>query len=177
MRYIFDIETTGLASIEKNYASVDEVLINKIVCITVLDVDGTKEPITFTGWDEAKILRDFWKQIENAEELIGFNVDFDLGFLFTNSLVNKVPIALRVKDKFVKITDLRHRINPYNYKATGRLKDFASIIGIKVETSSGSFMPMLYKDGKFDEIKKHCEEDVLVTYKLWQSCKECNLVS
>ena len=81
MKFIIDLETAGLNSIE-----------HRITCISILNID-TKKCQSFFGEDEKQILEQFFSSIENVDELIGFNSNsFDIPFIIKRALINKVRL-------------------------------------------------------------------------------------
>lgn len=166
-RLIFDLETTGL---------IDN-LMERILCICVYNVEAN-ESKTFVGDDEGKILQDFFDYVSSLDtpNLIGYNVDsFDLPFMVRRAVVHKKKIP------WFTNTDLRKVANgfrfSYNRNEKGKLRDWAAILGMKVDTLPGSEMFKLYHEKKFNEIEKHCQEDIEITKKLYEHVEACGLVS
>lgn len=167
VKILFDIETTGLI----------ENLIERIICICAYNVD-TKETKSFCGEDEAKILEEFLAYIAacNSPHLIGYNIDsFDLPFMVRRAVVHKKRVP-----SFYN-TDLRKVANgfkySYNKHEKGRLRDWAMILGMQVDTLPGSEMFKLYSEKKFDEVEKHCLEDIEITKKLYEHVDACGLIN
>lgn len=159
---IFDCETTGLDPMD-----------SRVVCISINEI-GTEQIKTFIDINEKKVLEDFWAEVGNDSELIGFNSDgFDIPFIVKRCLINKVRM------NSFKNTDLRKSVNgfwySYNGRSKGTLSDWAKILGMKIETDAGSAVPLLFVEGKYDEIKMHCEEDIKITKKLYELCEFCNV--
>ncbi|MFA5412874.1 MAG: ribonuclease H-like domain-containing protein [Candidatus Micrarchaeia archaeon] len=162
---VVDTETTGLSP-----------LTDRIICI------GTSMPQrrathTFMEKTEKETLQAFWDYVFelNITTLIGFNLGFDWGFLKLRSL--KYGIRIRHFDRYKERKDLMVLLNSYERYPKGKLKDYADFFGFPCEDSiSGADVPELFKAGKFDEICRHLESDVLLTTKIWERCKECELV-
>lgn len=159
-KIIFDIETTGLDSFN-----------DRITCICLF-IDN--QVTSIWGPDEKKLLEDFWKKISDFDVLISFNGDsFDIPFLIKRSLIN------RVRTKKIESLDLRKKCNgfwfSYNSKENGKLSDWAKVMGIEVATDSGASMRKYFIEEKWEEIEKHCKEDVTITSKLYELCKFCNV--
>jgi len=158
---IIDIETNGLKSIE-----------NVISCISFLK-DGVL--ITFVGENEKEILTKFWNQIEIGDVLIGYNSDdFDLPFIIKRSIINIIKV------KRVISLDLRKKVNSfftsYNKLDSGKLDDWAKILGMNDKPENGLKVIEYYENKEWSKIKEHCEYDVLITEKLLERCKECNIL-
>lgn len=162
MDIIVDIETLGL-----NFVT------DRIICISIHKEDKIS---TFAGNSEQIILEDFWKEVSFFDTLIGFNsTSFDIPFLLRRSLINNVRTS-----KFANHIDLREIVNCYFYKydkyIKGTLNYWAEVMGIKVETNGGKEMPKLFELGKWTEIIEHCSEDIMITKKLYDRCRDCNLL-
>lgn len=159
---LFDCETCGLNP-----------MTDRLVCISINEI-GTDEIKTFIDSDEKKILEGFWNEVGKDAQLIGFNSDsFDIPFIIKRSLIN------RVKVNNFKTSDIRKNVNSfwtsYNQRSKGTLSDWAAVLGMKVETDSGSEVPILFAEGKYDLIQQHCEEDIRITKKLFELCEYCNV--
>lgn len=166
-RLVCDIETTGLL----------DNLMERIICICVHDID-INEIKSFYGEDESKILEDFFTYLNNKQNphLIFYNGDsFDIPFIVRRAVVYKKRFPIFVH------SDLRKIANgfkySYNRNEKGRLRDWAAVLGLSVNTSPGSEMFKLYSEKKFDEIKNHCIEDLELTTKLYEHCDAAGLIN
>ena len=170
-RLIFDVETSGLI----------ENLMERIICICVYNLE-TKETKCFSGEDEAKIIEDFFAYIKSCDQynnpvqLIGYNSDsFDLPFLIRRAVIYKKRVPYFVT------ADLRKLANgfrySYNRNEKGKLRDWAVVLGIPIKTESGAEMFKYYYEKRFDEVEKHCLEDLEVTKKLFEHVDACGLLS
>ena len=162
---IVDVETTGLNAME-----------SRITCICAQDDSGTIHKLF--GEDEAEILKKYWALYDEWTTVVGFNVDsFDLPFIVKRSIIKNVPVN-KSYDKRVK--DLRKAANSfflcYEKLAKGKLSDWAEVMGLEVETHSGNLMPKLFEKRDWDEIVKHCVEDVKVTSMLFERLKNLNVI-
>ncbi len=166
---IFDLETTGLNPMDDKIVSVAFILKNGMrKCITLnKDVDTEEE-----------LLRKFMKHLREESEIIGFNIDsFDIPFLIKRCLINNIPVPEYFNN--YKQKDLRKLANgfwySYDKETSGKLNDWAEILGIDVETHNGGEIPRLYRKGEYEKIAEHNKEDVKITQKLWERLKNCNL--
>jgi uncharacterized protein YprB with RNaseH-like and TPR domain len=162
-KYIIDIETFGLES-----------MFDRIISIGVLNAE-TEEKIVFLDIEESVTLQRFWDYVKDADEWITFNGDsFDIPFLIRRSLINKVKVA-----KIPRHMDLRKIANgfwiSYEKFGKGTLRDWATVLGETCETFEGNQMPSLFIKGDMDAIKKHNEEDLVITHKLYKLVDYCNL--
>ena len=174
-KLIFDIETTGLEPCK-----------NRIVCISFSDiksqmntVDGMfmpdKKIFSLYGEDEKKTLEDFWNVVSDADCLIGFNSrDFDFQFILMRSFILGVKPNVNASD--IKHIDLRETLYPFNKYMKGKLQEIAEAIKFPIKTENGMLMPGYYTAGNWDKIKEHCEEDVMITHKVYERCIELGLI-
>lgn len=162
MKFV-DIETLGL-----------EPITHQIICVGLGNLEnGTIQ--CFYGKDEEKLLTEFWDKVEDYEELVGFNSDgFDIPFLITRSLINNVKI------KKTKSIDLRKVVSSfftsYDKYAKGSLSDWAEVLEVEQHTISGKKMLQLFIDEKWPDVLKHNREDIELTKKLYERCKNCGLI-
>lgn len=165
-KYIFDIETTGLNGIE-----------DRITCISLLNV-STKELKSFCGESEIKILKDFWKEIEGAMEIIGYNIIFDIPFLLQRTLINNVPVCQNYSK--IKKVDLRLIstlfFTCYNKAVKGTLDDWSKHLGMGDKKTSGEEMIEFYNQRNWEAIKEHCEGDCKITFELYLRLVNCGLI-
>ena len=108
--------------------------------------------------------------------MVGYNSSsFDLPYIVHRSIVREVFIP-----KFNQ-TDLRLTVNSfflsYEKKTTGKLSYWAAVLGIPISTANGSEMVKYFIDGKYDEIRDHCMEDVTVTFELFKRCWKVGLIN
>lgn len=166
-KYIFDIETSGLHGIE-----------DKISCISILNIQ-TDEKISFCGEDEKKILTDFWKAIDGALEIYGYNSNsFDWVFITQRTLINNIPVCPTFSK--IKLTDLRlistAFFTCYNKNVKGTLDQWENHLIGKNKETNGEEMIEAYKRKDWKLIKEHCEEDCVVTKELYNRIVNCGLI-
>jgi len=166
-KYILDIETTGLAGIE-----------DRITCISLLNL-STNKIISFYGEDERKILQDFWKEIDGALEIYGFNSNsFDCPFLIQRTLINNIPVCPTFHK--IRLTDLRLIstlfFTSYNKAIKGTLNQWNNHFFGKDKKTNGEEVIEAYKKRDWETIKNHCEEDIIVTEELYKRIVNCGLI-
>ncbi len=169
---IFDIETMGL-----------EPMNDRILCAGVFIIQYRKncqieETKMLYSENEKDVLSSFWNVVENGDALVTFNGDrFDIPFLLKRSIIHNIKTK-----KFVSI-DLRKIANgdglqedKYDKYKKGSLADWANILGFQVSTMGGEMMPILYQNKEWNEITKHCQEDIDITVALYKRLKEVGLI-
>lgn len=169
--YIFDIET------QSNYPAPDcfSPHNGKIICISLSNLSG-EIAATYFGLDEKLILESFWNTINYSYKLIGFNcLCFDMQYILVRSIYNNVKIP----DHFdkIRIIDVRSEIYKYDKFMKGKLSDFARALGIEVKTHNGEFMQECYTKKDWESIKAHCNEDAIITAKLFAKIKELGIIN
>ena len=165
-KYIWDIETSGLAGI-----------IDRITCISVLDL-LTNKVTTFCGEDETKILRDFWEKINGASEIIGFNIVFDLPFLIQRTLINNILVCSNyhnIKKTYIRLLSIAF-FEVYARTIKGTLDQWSDHLGFGNKKTSGEEMIAFYKNKEWKKIKEHCEKDIIITSKLYWRLIDCRVI-
>lgn len=166
-KYIFDIETTGLAGIQ-----------DRVTCISILNL-STNKIKNFYGEDEKKIIIDFWKEINDALEIYGYNSNsFDWPFLIQRTLIHNIPVCSSFHK--IKLTDLRLIstlfFTGYNKAIKGTLDQWSNHFFNKNKETKGEEVIEAYKKRDWETIKKHCEEDIIVTKELYKRVVNCGLI-
>lgn len=191
MKYIFlDIETVPFEiehedvkqylmdkKISKEARSLNP-LYAKIITIGMKTLNDLK---IFSG-EEKEILEQFWNSIYKSLNtvLVTFNgYKFDVPFIILRSIINnvKVPFSINLNkwnmeksnhfDLMLFFSQYENFINP-NLRILGKMHGIDSD-----DKLLGSDIERLYKEGKIEEIKKHCQSDVEVLEKLFlKFCKE-----
>ncbi|MEK6922265.1 MAG: 3'-5' exonuclease [Nanoarchaeota archaeon] len=181
---IVDIETCPL-DIDR-YLSLDEErqkeLINPIDSkIIALGIRHDGKNKIFLGDNEKEILEKFWSELDAIKKqhptisIAGFSItNFDLPFITARSFIHGITISpFTIKQTI----DLREKINAYRYGPTrGKLKDYASILGLKVLDIEGKDIPHLHKNKNQDEIKEYLLNDLELTDALYKRAIKTNII-
>ena len=182
--FIVDIEVAPIETV--GYNELDEEqklkLLNPIDSkIIALGIRFNRENKIFYAGSEREIIESFWKewasikQKVNLVHVVGFNINnFDLPFITTRSLINKVvisPFTLKY------IIDLREKINAYRYgKSRGKLKELALLLNLPVKEIDGSDIGRLYIEGRLNDIKEYLENDLEITDEIFKRAKETKIL-
>lgn len=146
---VLDIETYGDI---KNYDSL------KVTMCSIYQY----ETDTYTSFDEHQ-LGDLWPILEKAERIIGYNsAHFDIPILnrfYTGDLMQLPHLDLL---KVIKESSGKR------YK----LDDIAQATLQISKSADGLQAVRWYKEGKIDEIREYCEQDVKVTKEVYEFGKE-----
>tara|TARA_Y100000310_G_scaffold268793_1_gene281583 strand:+ start:15438 stop:15947 length:510 start_codon:yes stop_codon:yes gene_type:complete len=168
MNIVFDIETTGLDPLK-----------DRIIAIGVKI--GVSETAIIHN-NEKKILEEFWncvkgvKKSNNSFRLIGFNSNtFDIPFILIRSFKHNV----KIEDVRGRTIDLRYLLSYGNRYQNGKLSDYAELIDLeqKYNGYDGSDMPLLWEQGKIDEIQKYVLLDIKITNAVFKRAQEIGLVN
>lgn len=146
---VLDIETYGDI---KDYNSM------KITVVSIYQYENNK----YRSFDEHN-LGDLWPILERSGRIIGYNSEhFDLPIL------NKVyPGDLT---RFPQLDLLK--IIKESCGKRFKLDDIAKATLQKQKSANGLQAHKWYEEGKIDEIKKYCEQDVLVTKEIYEFGKK-----
>lgn len=126
--------------------------------------------------DEKDILKSFWETLDKnkGETIVGFNIkNFDMPFLTARSFINNIKIApFTIKN----ILDLRENINAFRYGQTrGKLKEYATLLGIETMEVDGSNVAKLFFDKEIDTIKEYLKKDLDITEAILKRAKDTNI--
>lgn len=141
---VFDIETYGDIKDQANM---------KVTVVSIYEYENDQ----YRSFAEHE-LSQLWPIFEKAERIIGYNSEhFDLPILnkyYTGDL-SRIP-HLDILKVIKEISGSRYKLNDIA-KAT-----------LQIEKSADGLSAMRwYEEGKIDEIKKYCEQDVRVTKDLY----------
>ena len=182
--FIVDIETCPI-DIE-TYLSLDEEkqkeLINPIDSkIIALGIRHDGKNKIFLSDDEKEILEKFWSEWSAIKKqypmisIVGFSItNFDLPFITARSFIHGIQVSpFTIKQTI----DLREKINAYRYGPTrGKLKDYASILGLRVLDIEGRDIPHLHRNKNQEEIKEYLLNDLELTDELYKRAVKTNII-
>lgn len=146
---VFDIETYGNLKDQPNL---------KVTVVSIYEYEHDR----YHSFGEQELTQ-LWPIFERAERIIGYNSEhFDLPILnryYTGSL-SRLP-HLDILKVIKEATGSRYKLNDIA-KATLQMEKSAN--GIETQR--------WYEEGKVDEIKKYCEQDVRITRELYEYGKK-----
>ena len=154
---IIDIETLTLDPLDPNA---------RVVAIGV-KCDDFDEVLVSNKEDE--LLERFWRLsfFDGSFRIIGFNVfNFDLPYL----LIRTFKYGIRMPDIKGKTIDLRFVLSFGNKYKNGKLEDYSTLFMGKYgkKNGEGSDVETLWKEGKYEELKTYCKNDVRLTFKIFE---------
>lgn len=157
---IVDIET-------KKYLPWDN---SQIICIGLLDIQ-TKTKHVFHNISEEKLIHSFINFFDNKnfEEIIGYNIPYDIRFLLSRCLKYQITAKNLFK---AKMTDLMRivslSVKEENFNKPGKLGEWSSYLFGKTTLYQNGSIRELFSKGKIDEIIAHNHRDLDLTYQLWE---------
>lgn len=156
---ILDIETESVTPTD-----------GRIICIGAMDADVEKV-VVFHDPDEKQMLARFvgYYERNGFEEIIGFNVLFDVRFLFAKCLKYGIPARRLFSSKFTDLMmTLKSVRNIYNFNRPGTLNEWVSFLFNEVKSLDASTVPLLYSQGKIQDVIEYNKKDVELTHRLWK---------
>jgi DEAD/DEAH box helicase domain-containing protein len=152
-KIIFDIETDGIIT---NAGSTKVFPNMYVVCI----YDSLTDKYTSYTQEE---LKDLWPILENADLLIGYNsVSFDTPILnrYYSGDLSKIA-SLDLLDEIKKSLGYRIKLDSVAEATLGRKK-----------TAHGLQAMEWWKQGRYDDVKNYCIEDVRITKDIYDYALE-----
>ncbi len=150
---VFDIETIG---------DIRDLSTMKITVVSIYEYEHD----TYRSFTEYE-LKDLWPILEKAERLIGYNSEhFDLPVIHRHYAgdLSRIP-HLDILKAIKESTGTRFKLNDIA-KAT-----------LQMEKSADGLQGMQwYQEGKIEELKKYCEQDVRVTRELYEYGRKNNML-
>jgi hypothetical protein len=178
-RLFFDIETSPnigtfwQAGYKKMISPEDIIKERAVICICYKWED--EKEVGFVKWDskqnDKKLLIDFIKVANQADELVGHNGDkFDLAWIRTRCLFHRIPMfpTYRTIDTLkVSRSKFKFNSNKLNY-----ISDFLGF-GQKIKTEFGLWKDILLRNDKpaMDKMVKYCQRDVILLEKVFKALR------
>lgn len=164
-----DIETVALNPADARGAL--DALTGRIVCICGLVADGgTLTEFTITNEDEAQILAELWKVVEDGDLLVGHNVlGFDLPFILQRSWILGIQPSRRINlrkyytDEVIDTMQLWTNWSPKGVK----LDTLAGALGCGTKSGAGNDVAAWWTRRDLASIASYCMQDVHITYKVF----------
>jgi|SRR3989344_541650 len=185
MNYIaFDIETAPIdirddmikeylmdKQISKEMRSLNP-MYAKIICICLKPNDG--EMIILSGENERVLIEQFWSIVKDYNLFVTNNgYGYDVPFLIVRSAINRIKPSIKININKFSMENSNHfdtmLFFSQNVFTNPRLDIIAKTLGIDVGENrfSGAEVERLYREGKWEEIRQHCREDVDITERIY----------
>ena len=181
---VFDVETVPLEikdDIIKEYLMNKQIskemrslnpLYAKIICICLKPKD--EEVVILSGENEKVLLEQFWSIAKDYNLFVTNNgYGYDVPFIIIRSIINKIRPSIKININKFSMENSNHFDTmiffSQNVFTNPRLDIVAKTLGIDIGENrfTGAEVERLHKEGKWDEIKQHCKEDVEITEKVY----------
>ena len=148
-----------------------------ICCFGYCFDDGEPNAIVLTKGDRAterKLLLQAWEILAEADQFVTFNgLGFDLPVLLMRSMMNRVRPSVRIDRKrysTVNHCDIRMVLGNWDNFAKGNLDWYSRILLDEPAKDGvdGSLVGDMFDMEMYDEISEYCQNDVKITYNLYQ---------
>jgi DNA polymerase elongation subunit (family B) len=156
---VLDIETEDL-----------DPKLGRIICIGAKDV-SSKETKVFHNKHEEVMLKDFLNYFceRGFREIIGYNILFDIRFLFAKCLKYKLNANGLFSCKFTDLMLIMKSVRKmFSYNKPGKLGEWTFYLFGEGKIELPDKIDELYRQGRIKEIAEYNEKDVDITYKLWK---------
>lgn len=160
---VIDIETESLDPKE-----------GRITCIGTLDVENSKT-LFFCDDDEQLLLRRFLDFFHDKgfNEIIGYNIMFDIRYIFARCLKYNIPSNGFFKSEF---NDLMHTMKSvrkiWSSNRSWGLEDWSRFIFGAGKLLLSDSVDGKYKMRNIDEIIRYNEQDLKLTFMLWKRIQD-----
>lgn len=159
---ILDIETTSFQPWS-----------GRIICIGVKDISSGEIQV-FYDENEESLLLQFFRHINKKQysEIIGYNIAFDMRFIFARCLLYKLPTnGFFNKTQTDLMMILKNVRKSYNFNQPGTLDDWAKALLGKKKLFDNTKVPELYSQGRIMDLIEYNQNDLELTYELWKRIK------
>ena len=145
----------------------------KVICISYKWAHEDKVKSLRWNWqDDRKMLEDFSKIIESADEVVTQNGDaFDIKWLRTRCLVHGIKFPVKLNS----IDTLKMARNSFNFNSN-KLDYMGNFLGqgekIKTDFSLWTRIILHGNEKALDEMVKYCNQDVILLEKVYDQLKD-----
>ena len=156
---ILDIETTSF-----------EPWTGRIICIGVKDINDGEIQVFYDDNEESLLLK-FFRHMNKKQyrEIIGYNISFDMRFIFARCLRYKLPTnGFFDKYQIDLMMILKNVKKGFNYNQPGTLYDWAHALLGKGKLFENTKVPELYNQGRIDDLIEYNKNDLDLTFELWK---------
>ena len=156
---ILDIETTSF-----------EPWSGKIICIGVKDTDDGETKVFYDEHEESLLLL-FFRHMNKKQyrEVIGYNLSFDMRFIFARCLKYRLYANGFFNKKQTDLMHILKNVNRgFNYNQPGTLNDWSQALLGKSKLFENTMVPELYKEGRIEDLIEYNRNDLELTYELWR---------
>lgn len=144
--------------------------VGRIICIGIMDVE-TKESKVFAYPNEEMMVKNLISYFNRMKftEIIGFNVLFDIRFLFAKCLKYKISARRLFSTKFTDLmVIMKSTRNMFSLNKAGTLDEWCEFLFRKRKTLNPENVSLLYQGGGIDEIVEYNKNDLEMTFRLWE---------
>ena len=157
-RCILDIETTSFQPWS-----------GRIICIGIKDACNGDVQVFYDD-DEESLLMQFFRYVNKKQygEIIGFNLAFDMRFIFARCLLYKIQsygFFDTVQTDLMMI--LKNVKKGFNYNQPGTLNDWATALLGRRKLFDNTQVPELYDHDRIQDLIEYNQNDLELTYELW----------
>lgn len=145
----------------------------KIICIGVKDANDGETNVFYDEHEET-LLMVFFRHMNKKKytEIIGYNLSFDLRFIFARCLKYRLYANGFFNTKQTDLMMILKNINKgFNYNQPGTLNDWSQALLGKSKLFKNTEIPELYNQGKIEELIAYNKNDLELTYELWRRIK------
>lgn len=103
------------------------------------------------------------------QQVIGYNISYDVRFIFSRCLKYNLAAPAFFKSKKVDLMRILKSVNGgYDFNKPGTLDQWCQYLFNKSKTYNNIEIPSLYELGRIDDILSYNKNDLKLTYNLWK---------
>lgn len=160
---IIDIETNSLNPTQ-----------GRIICIGIKDV-FSDETRVFYNENEKTMVEEFLDYFHEKQfnEIIGYNVLFDIRFIFAKCLKYGIKTNGFFKSEFNDLMATMKSVKKiWSMNTPGTLEQWTKYIFGESKLEITAFVPEMYERGEIQRILDYNKKDLALTFKLWKRVEE-----
>ena len=160
---VIDIETTDL-----------DPKIGRVICIGIKDI-FSDEVRVFHNRNEKTMIEEFLNYFHEKDfkEVIGYNVLFDIRFIFAKCLKYNIYSNGFFKSSYPDLMlTMKSVRNVYSFNKPGTLGEWSEYLFGESKLETGKGVPELFANNEIQRILDYNKKDVELTFQLWKRVHE-----
>jgi len=144
--------------------------VGRIICIGIKDIESGEIKVFYCPNEEVMVKQfvSFFNKMK-YNEIIGYNILFDIRFLFAKCLKYKISarglFSTRFTDLMIIMKSTR---NIFSLNNAGTFDEWCEFLFHKRKILNPEEIPLIYQGGGIDEIIKYNKDELEMVFRLWE---------